>query len=73
MAVNEREHHWVPQEMHGIIPMPTDGDIPGAIAKAMRKLVPSGFRRPSDNHDFIIHTNPDGSQSVVFEVKELDE
>jgi hypothetical protein len=72
MAGNERKDHWTPQEMHGIIPMPDDGDIPGAINKAMRRLVPKTFRRPVSDHDYLVHTNADGSQSIVFEVKEND-
>ena len=71
MGIVEKDHHWVPTEMHGVIPMPTNGDIQGAISKAMRKLVEPDFRRPTTHCHYIIHTDQVGNQFIVFEVKEF--
>jgi hypothetical protein len=70
MTASYKPHHWTPIEMHGVIPVPQDGDIEGAVARAVQKMVPRRFRQSTSNFKYTIHEGTQG-RSIVFEV-ELD-
>ena len=68
MALILSPTNWIPIGLHGVIPFPEDRDIQKAVENALTKLVPLEGRRSYTDIKYLLHSNPDKSLSIVFEL-----